>query len=77
MHNLTTIIGVLVLIVIAVFFMRARGDEASGTSSNNPVDEAELLLGFGRTKEAKAVLEKYLLSNPGNEKALNLLKQIN
>jgi len=76
MDNLMPIIGLLLLLVlIAVLMIQRR--KLSDTPSKNPIGEAEVYLAYGRKKEAKTILEQYLLSNPGDTKALELLKQAN
>ncbi len=76
MDNLMLIIVSLILVVlIAVPIIKKR--KLSNTLSQNPIGEAEVYLAYGRKKEAKEILEKYLLSNPGDPKALELLEQTN
>lgn len=76
MDNLMPIIGALIFVVlIAVAIIQKR--KLSNTPSQNPIGEAEVYLAYGRKKEAKEILEKYLLSNPSDPKALELLKQAN
>ncbi|MEJ2611171.1 MAG: hypothetical protein P8179_14075 [Candidatus Thiodiazotropha sp.] len=76
MDNLMPIIGALILVIlIAVSIIQKR--KISKTPSQNPIGEAEVCLAYGRKKEAKKILEKYLLSNPGDPKALELLEQAN
>lgn len=75
MNNTMIVVGgaiLIALIVISLFVKR----KPKGSSSNTPLSEVEVYLAYGRTKEAEAVLDKYLISNPGDQKALNLLKQV-
>lgn len=74
MNNLKIIIGALLLLIIIVVQIVQKRKQ-SNTSSSNPISEAEVYLAYGRKKEAKAILEYYLLSNPGDQKAIELLKQ--
>jgi len=76
MDDLAIIAGALLLLVImAVLVIERR--KTTNTPSENPLGEAEVYFAYGRKKEAKVILEKYLLSNSGNPKALGLLKTAN
>jgi predicted Zn-dependent protease len=76
MDNSMIVVGALILIVLVAAPIIQRRVQ-SKSPSKNQIGEAEVYLAYGRKKEAKAILEKYLLSNPGDQKALELLKQAN
>lgn len=74
MNILITIGGaLLILALIALPALQRR--KPSKNQTDNPLGEAEVYIAYGRKKEAKIILEKYLLSNPGDPKAIELLKQ--
>jgi len=68
------IIGILLPIIIMVASITQKRRLAN-MPSENPLREAEIYLAYGRKKEAKVILEDYLLSKPGDKHALELLQR--
>jgi hypothetical protein len=74
-NNILPIVGiVLVVLIIIPLIQRKRVNKPL---KSDALAEAEVYLAYGRKKEAKELLEKYLLSNPGDAKAVMLLKRVN
>lgn len=65
------LVGGLIVAVVLVLITRKKG----GPVSRDSIAEAEVFKAYGRTKEAKAALERHLESNPGDPKAVQLLRK--
>ena len=66
-----------VVIAVALFIIVSRRNESVGNKDSvNPLGEAEVYIAYGRNKKAKEILEKYLLSNPDDAKAIELLNKV-
>lgn len=65
------IIGAVILVAFGLIY--SRKSESQQKKSDNPLEEAESYLLYGRKKQAVDVLEKYLLINPDDDTAIRLL----
>ena len=76
--TLLSVVLALVIVIAIVISAKAKSgsSDTSANKKNDPLGEVHLLLAYNRKKEAIAVLEKHLQSNPSDHKALELLDSI-
>ena len=74
--NIDNYFGLAVAIITILVIAFVLRQKLSTSKSANPLGEAEVYIAYKRYDEAKKILEQYLLENPGDQKATQLLEKI-
>ncbi len=72
-----TVLMIFVFAIVVLIYAYMQWRISKFTTDTNRVTKAKELIAFGKSREAKEVLEEHLLFHPDDKQAIELLEELN